>query len=245
MRPLDIRLSPDEAALADAIAAALLSEIGRAVALRGRADIVLTGGGIGISSLAAVRHQPIAHTIDWNAVHLWWGDERYLPEGDPERNETQARQALLDALPVPASNIHPMPAGGGDPDTAAASYADDLASHAAPGASVPDFDVVMLGIGPEGHVASLFPHSPALSSAHSVVAVTDSPKPPPVRISLTLPSIRAGRQVWILAEGASKAEAVQRCADPSTDPQALPAAGARGREATVMWLDAEAAAHLA
>jgi len=241
---LDIRVSADAPALADTIAAALVDEIAGAVAARGRADVVLTGGGIGIACLGAVRDQPAAAAIDWAAVHLWWGDERYLPDGDPERNVTQAREALLDALPVPEANVHAMPARALEPEDAADGYADELARCAPSGASVPAFDVVMLGIGPEGHIASLFPHSDALMSGRAVVAVPDSPKPPPVRISLTLPSIRAGRQVWIMASGESKAEAVARCADPSTDPRDLPAAGARGREATLLWVDNEAAALL-
>ena len=245
MTPLDIRVCADPSALASDVAVALAAAIGSAVDARGRADIVLTGGGIGIESLRALRERVAQAPVDWQHVHLWWGDERYLPAGDPDRNETQARQALLDVIAIPAGNVHPMPASALDPDAAATVYADELSRCAAPGQATPDFDVVMLGIGPEGHVASLFPHMPALESAYPVVAITNSPKPPPVRISLTLPSIRAGRQVWIIASGASKADAVARCADPTTDVRDLPAAGARGREATVLWVDAAAAASLA
>ena len=244
MSAIEVRVLPDETALAASVAEALIDAIVAAQRERGSADIVLTGGGIGIAALAAVAADPRRDQVDWSSVDVWWGDERYLPPGDPERNETQARTALLDSLPLDPARVHPMPAAGVDPDDDARAYADLLLSHAAPGLDVPAFDVLMLGMGPEGHVASLFPHSPGVHSAAPVVAVHGCPKPPPTRISLTLPSIRAARQVWVIASGDSKAEAVAKCADPATDPVAVPAAGARGQDASVLWVDRAAAAEL-
>ena len=111
------------------------------------------------------------------------------------------------------------------------------------GVAVPIFDVLMLGIGPEGHVASIFPESPAAYASGAVVAVRNSPKPPPTRISLTFPAIRAAREVWILASGAEKAEAVARAlADEPEDK--LPAAGAQGTQRTLFLIDAAAASKL-
>lgn len=201
--------------------------------------VVLTGGGIGTTVLASLAER--STVIDWSRVHLWWGDERFLPEGDGDRNETGARRALIDHMPIPPSNVHPMPSDRGQgADAAARAYADELAAYSSDG-FVPDFDIVMLGMGPEGHVASLFPGMAALHSASSTVAITDSPKPPPVRVSLTLRAIRAARQVWVVASGPGKADAVCLALAPGTPAEVCPAAAARGREATIVWLDPGAA----
>jgi 6-phosphogluconolactonase len=185
-------------------------------------------------------------------VDFWWGDERFEATGDPERNETGARTALLDKVGVDQARVHAVagPDGpdGDDPEAAAARYAAELARAAGKGAvgsggGVPAFDVLMLGIGPEGHVASIFPESPAAYATGSVVAVRNSPKPPPTRISLTFGAIQAAREVWILASGAEKAEAVaEALTDVSQD--RLPAAGARGRERTLFLIDEAAAGKL-
>ena len=238
----------DADAVATAVADALVDAMVDAQAQRGVTDIVLTGGGIGVASLAAVRQAARASAVDWSRVNIWWGDERYLAPGDPERNETQARAALLDHVPLDPRRVHPMPAAGFPPSTTAddgaRAYADQLTGKAPIGQEVPAFDVLMLGMGPEGHVASLFPDSPGVRAAGSVVAVHDSPKPPPTRISLTLPALRAARAVWIIAAGAAKAAAAAACVDPNADPVDIPAAGARGRQSTVLWLDEQAAERL-
>lgn len=239
-----VRVFPDPDALASAVAEALIDATIEAQRARGAADLVLTGGGVGIATLAAVRGHPRCADIDWARVDVWWGDERYLPAGDPERNETQARAALLDHVPLDPTRVHPMPAAGTDADADARAYADELAARAPQGESVPRFDVLMLGMGPEGHVASLFPDSPGVHSAEPVVAVHGSPKPPPTRISLTLPSLRAANAVWLITAGEAKAEAVERCVAPHADPVAIPAAGAQGRQSTIVWADRAAASRL-
>ena len=238
MTPPQVVVLDDEDAVAVSVAEALAARL----ALPGVHHAVLTGGGVGTRVLTELLKR--STTIDWDRVHLWWGDERFLPAGDPERNETGARAALIDAIPIPPPNVHPMPADMGQGVTQAAlAYADELARESHDG-FVPDFDVLLLGMGPEGHVASLFPGMPALHDAGSVAAVEDSPKPPPTRVSLTLTAIRAAGEVWVVAAGAAKAEAVAAAVAPGTLPDAVPAAGARGREATVFWLDRTAAAEL-
>ena len=216
----------------------------QAVGARGRAAIVLTGGGTGIGMLKRVAER--GREIDWSAVHIFWGDERYVPADDDERNDKQAREALLDHIDIPAANVHPMPASDGeygdDLDAAALAYADVLAANA--GEPTPDFDVHLLGMGPEGHINSLFPHTPAVrETKRLVVGVPDSPKPPPRRITLTLPAVRCAREVWLVVSGAGKADAVA-AAIGGADPDEIPAAGAVGREATVWLLDEDAAAKL-
>ncbi|OBK70321.1 6-phosphogluconolactonase [Mycobacterium sp. 1274761.0] len=237
---------PDKSALVAAIGDRLIGAITDAISARGQALIVLTGGGTGISLLEHVRDNGVA--IDWSKVRLFWGDERYVPEDDDERNEKQAREALIDHVDIPPANVHAMAASDGefgdDIDAAALAYEHVLAAVAGEGQSVPEFDVHLLGMGGEGHINSLFPHTAAVrETARQVVGVTDSPKPPPQRITLTLPAVRRSREVWLVVAGAEKADAVA-AAVGGADPVDLPASGAKGREATVWLLDEEAASKL-
>jgi len=233
--------------LAAAAAARLVTCTEDALGADGGSHLVLTGGGIGTKVLAAIAASPARDAVDWRLVDFWWGDERFAPEGDPDRNETGARSALLDHVDSDPARVHPMPGpdgpDGDDPEAAAARYASWLAAATKPEdhGPVPAFDVLMLGIGPEAHVASLFPGMPALYDDRPVVAVRGSPKPPPTRLSLTLPSIQAAREVWIIASGPDKAQAIA-LALSDAGPVQVPAAGARGRQRTLFLLDSAAAA---
>ncbi|MCV7279505.1 6-phosphogluconolactonase [Mycolicibacterium flavescens] len=218
------------AAAGDRLVTAILDAVGS----RGVAHIVLTGGGTGTGLLRRVAEQ--GERIDWSKVHLYWGDDRFVPEDDDERNHKQAREALLDHVDIPTGNVHPMAASDGE-------FGDDIQAAASAYEQVlaPDFDVHLLGMGGEGHINSLFPHTPAVRETERlVVGVEDSPKPPPRRITLTLPAVRRSRQVWLVVSGEGKAEAVA-AAVGGADADDWPAAGAVGREATV-WLVDEAAA---
>lgn len=239
-----VEIYPGTEALVAAAGDRLAEAIAAGIAERGRAMIVLTGGGTGIALLTRLG----THPIDWSRVHVFWGDERYVRHDDAERNDKQARDALLDHVPIPAANVHSMPTSDGefgtDLDAAAAAYQDVLSGCAEDGSPTPDFDVHLLGMGGEGHVNSIFPHSPAGRERHRmVVGVENSPKPPPRRITLTLPAIRRSRQVWLVVSGAAKAEAVA-AALSGADPDDVPAAGAIGREATVWLIDSAAAGEL-
>ncbi len=241
-----IQKYPNKSALVTAVGDRLISAITDAVASRGQASVVLTGGGTGIGLLEHVRDNGDA--IDWSKVHLFWGDERYVPEDDDDRNEKQAREALLDHIDIPAANVHAMPASDGefgdDLDAAALAYEQVLAANADDAEPAPNFDVHLLGMGGEGHINSLFPHTPAVrETSRLVVGVADSPKPPPRRITLTLPAVQRSREVWLVVAGAEKADAVA-AAVGGADPDDVPAAGAKGREATVWLLDDEAASKL-
>jgi 6-phosphogluconolactonase len=233
--------------LAATTAARLLTRLVDTQAARGSASLVLTGGRTGTAVLEHLRALPALHAVDWSRVDLYWGDERFLPAGHPERNETQARAALLDHVPVDPARVHAMEPSDGehgdDPDAAAEAYADVLASAARPEdhGSVPAFDVFLLGVGEEGHVASIFPESPAVHEAErSVVAVRNCPKPPPTRVSLTLPAIRRAQEVWLMTTGAAKAAAVSMALTGAGEVQ-LPAAGATGQRRTLWLLDTTAA----
>jgi 6-phosphogluconolactonase len=241
-----VEIFPDSATLVEAAGNRLIDAILNAVAARGRALIVLTGGGNGIALLRHLGSH--GQQIDWAKVHLFWGDDRYVPEADDERNDKQARGALLDHVDIPSSNVHTMPASdgefGSDLAAAALAYEQVLAANAEPGQSVPNFDVHVLGMGPEGHINSLFPDTPAVrETTRMVVAVEDSPKPPPQRITLTLPAIQRSREVWLMVSGAGKADAVA-AAIGGADPVSIPAAGGVGLQTTLWLLDEEAAAKL-
>lgn len=240
----------DKELMAQAAAARLITKVVDAQASRGYASVVLTGGRNGNGLLAALAAAPARDAVDWGRIDLWWGDERFLPEGDPDRNDTQARAALLDSVPVDPARVHPMPASdgpyGADVDAAAEAYAAELAKSAGPEnhGSVPSFDVLMLGVGPDTHVASLFPELPAVrETERTVVGVHGAPKPPPTRVTLTLPAIRSAREVWLLAAGEDKAQAAAIALSGAGEVQA-PAAGAHGRSRTLWLLDAAAASRL-
>ncbi|HEU4514578.1 MAG TPA: 6-phosphogluconolactonase [Nocardioidaceae bacterium] len=207
-------------------------------------SVVLTGGSIAEAVHRAVLSVREHGSVDWSRVEVWYGDERFVPAGDGDRNALQARNALLSALPLDADRVHEMPASDGahgdDADAAAASY----------GAEVLDvlgddgrFDVLMLGVGPDGHCASLFPGHEAVRARGVAVAVHDSPKPPPTRISLCMDTLGRADEVWFIASGDGKAQAVHD-ALTSADVMAVPASGPKGRERTVWFLDTEAASRL-
>ena len=242
-----VHRDPDE--LAAAVAARLLTRLVDLQSARGEASVVLTGGSIARRTLEAVRDSPARGAVDWPRLDVWWGDERFLPSGDPERNETLAQEALLDSVPVDSSRVHPMPPSDGpdgdDPEAAAARYAEELAAAARPEdhADAPSFDVCLLGVGPDGHIASLFPGMPALYEDRTAVAVRGSPKPPPTRITLTLPVIQHSREVWAVVAGEDKAKAVTMALS-GAGPTQLPAAAASGRDRTLWLLDRAAAGTL-
>ncbi|MGH8868629.1 MAG: 6-phosphogluconolactonase [Actinomycetes bacterium] len=239
----------DARLLARAMAARLVTRLVDAQAARRTASIVLTGGGIGIATLAELAASPARDAVDWHHLDVWWSDERFVPSGHEDRNDAQAYAALLDAVDVDPARVHTMgsPDGpyGNDPEAVGAAYADELkrASRPEDHAPVPTFDICLLGIGEDGHVASLFPGRPALYEERTVVAVRGAPKPPPTRLTLTLPAIRSAREVWLLAAGTPKAVPVRMALSGAGAVQ-VPAAGVSGRSGTLWHLDAAAASGL-
>jgi 6-phosphogluconolactonase len=208
--------------------------------------VVLTGGTIAVTIHEAVAGSPDAHLVDWSRVDVWFGDERYVPSGDPDRNAGQAAGSLLDRLAFDPQRIHAMPAsdaGHASLAEAAAAYARELREQ-----GPETFEVLMLGLGPDGHVASLFPGFPQLDvDDEAAVPVTGSPKPPPERISLTFGPLNRAREVWFVVSGEGKADAVARAlatGDVAPDVHEIPAGGVHGRERTVWYVDEAAASRL-
>lgn len=253
--PPGVLIHADGTLLARAAAARFITRVVDAQAARGIAHVVLTGGRNGNALLRELGESPASDAVDWAHVHLWWGDERFLPSGDPDRNETQARAELLDKLPLNPRFVHAMPASdgpdGNDPEAAAARYAAELAVAARAetdseraGVAVPSFDIALFGVGPDTHVASLFPELPATyETERTVVAVRGAPKPPPTRITLAFPAIRTAKDVWLLAAGEDKAAAVRIGLAGGGEVQ-VPVSGAYGRRNTLWLLDRAAAAQL-
>ncbi len=241
-RDVDVEVLPDAEALAEHVARCLLQALAAAQAEGRVPAVALTGGTIAEQVHAAVARLAEDSAVDWSRVDVYWGDERFVPAEDPERNAGQARRALLDHVPVDPARVHEVPAsdsGTGDVEAAAAAYSQTVREHGSG-----RFDVVMLGVGPDGHVASLFPGSPQLDVEDRVaVAVTDSPKPPPHRVSLTYGALNRSAEVWFLVSGEGKAEAVAR-AHAGTDRHEIPATGVHGQERTLWLLDEAAASRL-
>jgi 6-phosphogluconolactonase len=246
----DVVVHATAEALTSAAAARLVTRIVDIQTASGSASVVLTGGRTGIEVLHQLASTQAAAAVDWRRLDVYWGDERFLPSGHPDRNETQARAALLDHVGVDPDRVYPMGASDGpwgdDPDAAAQAYEDLLLHQRRPEdrGSAPSFNICCLGVGEDGHVASVFPGSPTVyETERAAVGVRGSPKPPPTRITLTLPAIRCAAEVWLIVSGSTKAAAVTMALGGAGEAQ-LPAAGATGRRRTLWLLDRSAAAKL-
>jgi 6-phosphogluconolactonase len=241
-----VLVHPDKEALAGSVAARFITKIIDVLEDQEQAHVSLTGGRMGSAVLEAIGSSPARDSVDWSRIHFWWSDERYLPHGDAERNDTQSRAALLDGLKLDAAQIHSLPAPGEQPDieAAALAYEAELAAAGADGSRHPRFDVMFLGVGPDGHVASLFPdHALVHEKDRVVVAETASPKPPPERLTFTLPVINSADRVWLVLAGADKAGALG-LALAGASVNDVPAAGVEGRKRTVFFVDQDAAAEV-
>lgn len=239
-----IVVHPTSDVLVHSVAHRLINALADAQAKRGEASLVLTGGRIAARIYESLAQSPARDCVDWSRVHFWWGDERFVPTGDEDRNELAAREILLNALPVDPVRVHPIPGLGAfsHPEEAADHYATEL-KRVGEGAW-PVFDVVLLGVGEDAHVASLFPHHAGLEvKGPDVIGVHDSPKPPDQRVSMSFGLINTAREVWLLASGPGKAEAVA-LAHSNPPKEQAPAASVAGTESTRWLLDAAAAAGL-
>ncbi len=242
----DVRVYPSVGALSRAAARNLVDRIHAAVtggagASGGaRCSLALAGGSTprALYRLLAAEHRD---RIPWEGVHIFWGDERYVPSDDPRSNYGMARETLLDHVPVPAENVHPMPADFPDPDEAARAYEATMRTHL-PGLW-PRFDLILLGLGADGHTASLFSGSPALKERERWVVSIRAPADPSLRLTLTLPVLNHAAHVWFLVAGTDKASALQRALSEPPDARACPASAVRpGHGAVVWWVDEAAAA---
>jgi 6-phosphogluconolactonase len=247
----ELIVEPDADALAAAVAERALTALATAQRDRGRAALALTAGSIMESVWRALARSSALASVDWSRVDVFWGDERFVELGTKDRNDLLANEILFDHAPFAAARQFAMPARGGefgaDLDAAAAGYAARLrdARRADDPADQPSFDVVLLGVGPDGHCCSLFPHHPGLhDQSAAAIAVRDSPKPPPERISLSFNGLNAAREIWVVVSGEGKADAVGKALG-GADRSDVPSAGAIGTERTLWLVDRDAASRLA
>jgi 6-phosphogluconolactonase len=237
---VEVHQSADE--LATTVAGAFIRLVTVRQAAGDIPQVALTGG-----TIADKIHREIARLgpgseVDWSRVDFFWGDERFVAPDSDDRNAVQARTAMLDALPVDPGRVHAIPstADADDVDAAATAYSDTVRAMGSG-----RFDLVMLGVGPDGHIASLFPGFPQLDVDDQLaVPVNGSPKPPPERISLTFGALNRAASVWFLVSGEEKAPAVAAALADGTDRHDIPAAGVSGSEETIWFLDRAAASQL-
>jgi 6-phosphogluconolactonase len=231
----DVIVLDDMAALAGEGARRFVALAGAAIADHGRFRVALSGG-----STPRALHEQLARQhrddVDWERVEIFWGDERFVPPDDAESCFRMARETLLDAVPIPAANIFPFPTVGGTPEAAAQAYAETLAATF--GAETPRFDLILLGMGPDGHTASLFPGHPEVlqPSGALVVAVHGSPKPPPTRLTCTYRVLNAAANVIFLVNGTDKAATLRAVLHGPEDIARLPAQGVRPEAGSLAWL---------
>jgi 6-phosphogluconolactonase len=233
----DVLVVPDASALAVEVAARVLPTLAAAQGSTGRAALALTAGSIMEQVWAALPAAPDVRSVDWGRVDVYWGDERFVPHDSPERNDVPAEQGLFATAPFSDSHRFSMPASDGaeDLDAAAASYAEVVNGR--------HVDLVLLGVGPDGHCCSLFPGHPGLEATDPIIPVRNSPKPPPERLSFSFDTLNGADEIWVVGSGDGKAEALAR-AFTDADPVQTPVAGAHGRRRTLWLLDQDAASQL-
>lgn len=222
--------------VADLVAERLLAHVGERLQEQERVDICLTGGNTANMVYERVAELAPGADIDVSRVHLWWGDERFVSATDPDRNSLQAVERLARTIPIHSTHIHMMAAADGRKDAheSAEEYEHELSNTR--------FDLVLLGIGEDGHCGSIFPGHPSFEATNRLaIGVENSPKPPSDRITLTLNALTRTPYVWFIATGASKAHAV---AGAIAGDESLPSAHVRGERGTLWFLDDAAAAEL-
>lgn len=247
----DVRIWPNADELAAQAVEFVIQAARQAVSARGRFTCALTGGSTPERAYTLLSQPHLASGVDWAKCFLFWGDERFVPSGDERSNYGMAWRTLIEPLraQIPMENIWPMPVGACGPAQGADLYADALAQFfdLPPGADPPPFDLVLLGLGDDGHVASLFPGHPTLDVTDRwVISSPPGALPPPVdRITLTFPALNAARQVLFLVSGAKKAEAVRDILEGNPSIQQRPGVGVRPANGAVTWLlDKDAASLL-
>jgi len=239
----EVKILADAQALAAYAAERLIQLAAAAIRSSGRFCVALSGGSTPRQMYTLLAQAERREQIDWSRLHIFWGDERCVPPDHPDSNYRMARQALLNQLPIPIRNIHRMP-GELEPEVAARRYEAELRA-AFPGQSLPRFDLALLGLGDDGHTASLFPGSLALAETERwTVAVPHTAPPPPLvsRLSLTLPALNAAANLFFLVSGAGKAAILGRVLQPIHACQPLPAQLVRPANGCLTWLVDEAAA---
>jgi 6-phosphogluconolactonase len=241
-----VLVHPDKQSLGASVAARFITKIIDVIEEQDYASIVLSGGSVSTLVLAAINRSEARDSVDWSKVSFWWADERFVEATSDDRNDRQNGIDLLDHIGVLPENVHRM-ANTDDASSieeAASQYIAELKEHAQADDESPRFDITLLGVGPDGHVASLFPDKPQVRATEpTVLTIDDSPKPPPERLTLSLPAINNSQRVWMILAGAEKAASLGLALAGAGADQ-VPVAGVKGRKRTVFFVDQDAAAEV-
>ncbi len=213
-----------------------------ALTAHGRFTIALSGGSTPKRLYGLLALEPYCNQIDWTRAEIFWGDERCVPPDDTESNYHLAYEVMLSKLPIPASHIHRMPADQSDRVAASAAYEQEMRRVFGTN-GVPSFDLIQLGLGPEAHTASLFPHQASLRETERLIIPVSVPKPPPARLTFTPPLLNAANHILFLVTGAEKADAVQAVLEGDYQPDEYPAQIVRPIRGEVTWMLDTAAAN--
>ena len=224
-------------------AADLFVRLARQAEQSSRFSVALSGGSTPKALHELLSSPPFREQVDWARVHFYWGDDRYVAPDDPESNFRMARETLLDRVPLREAQIHRVHTEMDDPDAAAALYEDELRQDfGLRDGQVPRFDLILLGMGPDGHTASLFPHTSALTVTDRLVVANYVPKLATWRITFTAPVINHAATVAFLVAGDDKADALAHVLDGPRDPEEYPSQLVAPSDGDLYWFVDRAAA---
>jgi 6-phosphogluconolactonase len=238
---MHIAVYPDLDTISQQAAQYIARVANEAIVTRGRFTIALAGGNTPRKLYHLLATEPFVSQIDWELVDIFWSDERSVPSDDPESNYRMAHEELLSRIQVPAAQVHRMPADQPGRETAALAYTREMQSVFGTD-GIPVFDLIQLGMGPEGHTASLFPHQPSLHETERLVVPVSVPKPPPDRLTFTPPLLNAARNILFLVTGADKADALHAVLEGPYNPDEYPAQIVKPAHGEVVWMVDTAAA---
>lgn len=241
---MHIAIYPDIDTLSQQAAQYVVRIANESIAARGRFMLALSGGTTPRKLYSLLGSEPYSDQIDWKLVHIFWGDERCVSPDNPDSNFFMAQEVLLSKIAIPAFQVHRMPADQPDRDAASQEYSMEM-QRAFGTQEIPVFDLIQLGMGPEGHTASLFPHQASLQENQRLVMPVSVPKPPPDRLTFTPPLLNAARNILFLVTGSEKADALQAVLEGAYQPENYPAQIVRPPNGEVVWmLDKDAAMNL-
>ena len=241
---MDLTIYPDIDTLSQHAAQYIVDIAIESIADRGRFIIALSGGNTPRKTYGLLGSEPYRSQIDWELVHIFWSDERCVSPDSSDSNYLMAHEALLSKISTPGLQVHRMPADMPDRDAASREYTEEM-RYIFGTEDIPDFDLIQLGMGPEGHTASLFPHQASLHETQRLVMPVTVPKPPPDRLTFTPPLLNAARNVLFLVTGEDKADALQAVLEGKYQPDEYPAQIVSPPNGEVEWMvDREAAKKL-
>jgi len=238
---MSIEIYPNPEELSKAAVQLFVDVARQSVKERGRFTAALSGGGSPQRMYEMLASEPFKSRVPWDEAFIFWGDERFVPSDDPENNARMTREKLLDHVPLPSDHIFPIPTSG-KPKAAATTYASTLSSFFGNSNDFPRFDFMLLGLGENGHTASLFPETDVLQEQNKLVDSVFIEEKDQYRITLTYPVINSARNIVFLVHGSSKSSVLQKILEGKYEPNELPAQLIKPSSSELFWLIDENAA---